>query len=131
MSDQPADARAFQSATTAPLGRELLHPNLAAAAGVGAILMIATANAALRGPWLDEFWTLELSDTGNGLLALIRDGWMHDVHPPVFNAWATLLVSLGVTSIPEGRLVLAVWVLSHRGAPASKCYVNKSRNYGL
>jgi hypothetical protein len=99
MSDQPADPRAFQSVTTAPLGRQLLHPNLAAAV-IGAILMIATADAALCGPWLDEFWTLELSDTGNGLLALIRDGWMHDVHPPAFNAWATLLVSLGVTSIP-------------------------------
>ena len=41
----------------------------------------------------------------NGLLALIRDGWLHDTHPPVFNAWATLLASLGITSIPAGRLV--------------------------
>ena len=41
----------------------------------------------------------------NGLPALIRDGWMRDAHPPVFNAWATLLASLGITSIPAGRLV--------------------------
>ena len=30
---------------------------------------------------------------------------MRDAHPPVFNAWATLLASLGITSIPAGRLV--------------------------
>ena len=69
------------------------------------ILVIAAIDAALRGPWLDEFWTLELSDSRNGLPALIREGWMRDAHPPVFNAWATLLASLGVTSIPAGRLV--------------------------
>ena len=69
------------------------------------ILAFAAADAALRGPWLDEIWTLELSDTRNGLLALIRDGWLRDTHPPAFNAWATLLASLGITSIPAGRLV--------------------------
>ena len=76
-----------------------------AAVGVCAILVIAGIGAALRGPWLDEFWTLELSDASRGLPALIRDGWMRDAHPPVFNAWATLLASLGITSIPAGRLV--------------------------
>jgi len=104
MSDPPADARAFGATTAEPLRRELLVPNVIAAAGVGVILAIAAADAALRGPWLDEFWSLELSDSRNGLLALIRDGWMRDAHPPVFNAWATLLASLGVTSIPAGRL---------------------------
>ena len=104
MSDPPADARAFGATTAEPLRRELLAPNVIAAAGVGVILAIAAADAALRGPWLDEFWTLELSDSRKGLLALIRDGWMRDAHPPVFNAWATLLASLGVTSIPAGRL---------------------------
>src|SRR6476661_8409295 len=104
MSDHPADEGAFQRATAAALRQELLNPNLIAEVGVGAILVVAAANAALRGPWLDEFWTLELSDTRNGLLALVRDGWLRDAHPPLFNAWATLLVSLGVTSIPAGRL---------------------------
>ena len=104
MSDPPAEARAFGATTAEPLRRDLLAPNVIAAAGVGVILAIAAADAALRGPWLDEFWTLELSDTRKGLLALIRDGWMHDAHPPAFNAWATLLASLGVTSIPGGRL---------------------------
>jgi hypothetical protein len=105
MSDPPADARAFPATTAASLRRELLAPGVIAAVGVGAILAIATADAALRGPWLDEFWTLELSDSRNGLPALIRDGWLRDAHPPVFNAWATLLASVGVTSIPAGRLV--------------------------
>jgi hypothetical protein len=59
----------------------------------------------LRGPWLDEFWSLELADTRNGLIPLIRDGWLHDTHPPIFNAWTTLLASFGLTSIAAGRLV--------------------------
>ncbi|MFO1158656.1 MAG: hypothetical protein U1E60_07440 [Reyranellaceae bacterium] len=63
------------------------------------------ANAALRGPWLDEFWTLRLSDSSDGVRALVRDGWMRDTHPPVFNAWATLLGSIGVSSIASGRIV--------------------------
>ena len=105
MSDQPVGARHFATTTAAPLRRELLTPTAIAGMGVCAILVIAGINAALRGPWLDEFWTLDLSDTRNGLPALVRDGWMRDAHPPVFNAWATLLASLGITSIPAGRLV--------------------------
>lgn len=62
-------------------------------------------NAALRGPWLDEFWTLQFSDTSNGLRALMGDGWLRDTHPPIFNAWATLLGALGVSSIATGRIV--------------------------
>ena len=104
MSDQPAGARSFVT-TTEPLRQDLLTPTMIAAVGVCAILVIAGIGAALRGPWLDEFWTLELSDASKGLPALIRDGWMRDAHPPVFNAWATLLASLGITSIPAGRLV--------------------------
>lgn len=105
MSDQPADARAFGTVAAAPLRRELLTPTVIAAVGLTVILTLAVVDAALRGPWLDEFWTLELSDRGKDLPALIREGWMRDAHPPVFNAWATLLASLGVTSIPAGRLV--------------------------
>ena len=73
--------------TTAELLRQdLLTPTMIAAVGVCAILVTAGIGAALRGPWLDEFWTLELSDASRGLPALIRDGWMRDAHPPVFNA---------------------------------------------
>jgi len=105
MSDQPAGVRPLAPTTAAPLRQGLSTPPVIAAVGVGVILVIAGIDAALRGPWLDEFWTLELSDTHNGLPALIREGWMHDAHPPVFNAWATMLASLGLTSIPAGRLV--------------------------
>jgi hypothetical protein len=105
MSDQPADARSFVTTTGEPLRQALFTPTKFAAVGVCAILVIAGIGAALRGPWLDEFWTLELSDASRGLPALIRDGWMRDAHPPIFNAWATLLASLGITSIPAGRLV--------------------------
>ena len=104
MSDLPVGARSFLT-TTEPLRQDIITPTMIAAVGVCAILVIAGIGAALRGPWLDEFWTLELSDPSKGLSALIRDGWMHDAHPPVFNAWATLLASLGITSIPAGRLV--------------------------
>jgi hypothetical protein len=75
-----------------------------AAVGIAAILAIAALDAGFRGPWLDEFWTLHLSDTSDGLLALIRDGWLRDAHPPLFSAWATLLSSLGISSISVGRL---------------------------
>lgn len=105
MSDQPADLRALSVTTAAPLRHALPVPTVIAAIGLSAILALAVVDAALRGPWLDEFWTLALSDTAKGLPALVRDGWMRDAHPPVFNAWATLLASLGVTSIPAGRLV--------------------------
>jgi hypothetical protein len=67
-------------------------------------MSILTANAALRGPWLDEFWTLELSDVRKGIEVLIRDRWLHDTHPPAFNLWATVLSQIGVTSIPAARL---------------------------
>jgi hypothetical protein len=74
------------------------------AAAAGLIMTILVVDAALRGPWLDEFWTLQFSDTRDGLRALIRDGWLRDTHPPIFNAWATLLGMLGVGSISAGRL---------------------------
>jgi len=115
---------AFPVAASASPGRTISASRLVAAAAIGLILAFAAADAALRGPWLDEVWTLELSDTSNGLRALVRDGWLRDTHPPAFNAWATLLASLGITSIPAGRLasnllaaalmIVAAWRLSRR-----------------
>jgi hypothetical protein len=86
-------------------GRERSATGLITAGALAAILIVLTADAGLRGPWLDEFWTLELSDTFDGILVLIHDGWLRDTHPPAFNLWATLLNSIGVTSIPAARLV--------------------------
>jgi hypothetical protein len=66
MSDHPVEARAFPTTSAAALQQELLAPTFIAVGGVSAILLLAAADAAMRGPWLDEFWTLELSDTHNG-----------------------------------------------------------------
>jgi hypothetical protein len=124
LSNPTVDVRAFPAAAAGTGWREISVPRLVAVASLGAILLLVTIDAALRGAWLDEFWTLELSDTRPGLVALIRDGWLHDAHPPIFNAWATLLASLGVSSIAAGRLVsnlvaaalmiAAAWRLSKR-----------------
>ena len=105
MSEQSADARTFPATSAPALPQVLFSPAAIASAGVVVVLAIAVANAALRGPWLDEFWTLELSDRRNGLWTLVNEGWLRDAHPPLFNAWTTLLASLGVTSIPAGRVV--------------------------
>jgi len=70
---------------------------------LAAILVVLSANALSQGPWLDEFWTLELSDPRKGL-PMLSDGWLRDTRPPGFNLWATLLSSFGITSIPEARL---------------------------
>lgn len=104
LSQPPADARAFSPAAADISWRGLSVSRVIATTALFVMLTLAAVDAALRGPWLDEFWTLELSDTRNGLWALIREGWMRDAHPPIFNAWATLLASLGVSSIPAGRL---------------------------
>jgi hypothetical protein len=126
----PAGLREFPL-TAATSGRGISVPYVVAAAGLLIIVSLAVVDAAWRGPWLDEFWTLELSDRSHGLLALIRDGWLRDAHPPVFNAWATLLGSLGLDSIPAGRLtsslpaaglmILAAWRFSRR-APGHTAY---------
>ena len=118
MSDQSAGARSFVTTTAEPLRRQLLAPTVIAAVGVCAILVIAGIDAALRGPWLDEFWTLELSDTRNGLPAGPR-GLAARCPSAVFNAWATLLASLGITSIPAGRLVSN---LLAAGCPTTQVY---------
>ena len=77
--------------------------DLAMVVALSALLFAMSAHALLRGPWLDEFWTLELSDPSRGLPGL-SDGWLRDTHPPAFNVWATLLSSVGITSIPLARV---------------------------
>ncbi|MDB5686556.1 MAG: hypothetical protein JWR77_1145 [Rhizorhabdus sp.] len=74
------------------------------ALGLGTIIFVLVANALLRGPAIDEFATLQLSDLGKGFSA-IGDGWLHDTHPPLFALWSTLLSLIGVTSIPAARLL--------------------------
>jgi hypothetical protein len=59
----------------------------------------------LRGPWFDEYCTLRLSEASVPLSTLFHDRWLADTHPILFNAWATLITRLGVTSVTGGRLV--------------------------
>lgn len=75
--------------------RERSTTSLIAVGALAAILIVLSVDAVLRGPWLDEFWTLELSDTRHGIGVLIRDGWLHDTHPPAFDLWATFLTFIG------------------------------------
>lgn len=59
----------------------------------------------LRGPWFDEYCTLRLSQATVPLSILIHDRWLPDTHPILFNAWASLIARMGVTSVIGGRLV--------------------------
>lgn len=70
-----------------------------------AVCAILVASALFTGPSLDDFWTLFLSDSSRGLPALVGSRWLQDIHPPLFNGWATLLSMAGVSSIPIARLL--------------------------
>ena len=55
MTDHPAAVRAIAGTATIPTWRrELITPTIIAATGVGAILAIATIDAALRGPCVSK-----------------------------------------------------------------------------
>lgn len=71
------------------------------------IALALIANALLRGSSLAEYWTVELADRAayGGFGPLIVRGWLHDTHPPLFSIWATLLTTVGVTSVPAARLL--------------------------
>jgi hypothetical protein len=75
---------------------------LATTAIVATMLVYAIV---LRGPWFDEYCTLRLSEASVPLSILFHDRWLPDTHPILFNAWATLIARLGVTSVISGRLV--------------------------
>ena len=68
------------------------------------VTMTLVAAALLTGPSLDDYWTLFLADplrSFDRTLAL----WGEDIRPPIFDAWATLLSAIGVTSVPLARLI--------------------------
>jgi hypothetical protein len=77
------------------------------ATALAIIALVLIANALLRGSSLDEYWTAELADRTayGGFGPLFTRGWLHDTHPPLFNLWASLLTTIGVTSIPAARLL--------------------------
>jgi len=94
-----------------------------AAAGALAIVVTALAAAALlEGPSLDDYWTLYLSDPARGVETLVNERWIQDIRPPLFDAWATLLSRIGLTSIPIARLV--------SNLPAVILLVHAARQFG-
>ncbi|WP_296348471.1 hypothetical protein [Reyranella sp.] len=64
--------------------RDWAHGSLVFVCSLTAIVLVLVVNAVLRGPWLDEFWTLELADTRKSAAQLV-DGWLRDTHSPTFN----------------------------------------------
>ena len=77
----------------------------AAPVALAAVCAMLVASALLTGPSLADFWTLFLSDASRGLPALVGSRWLQDIHPPLFNAWATLLSMAGISSVPIARLL--------------------------
>jgi hypothetical protein len=101
---------------------------LAIAAIVATMLVYAIV---LRGPWFDEFCTLRISQASVPLATLFRDRWLPDTHPILFNAWATLIGRLGITSVIGGRMasnlpalaiLLAIMMRFGRRAPEDRAF---------
>ncbi|KKC24529.1 hypothetical protein [Sphingomonas sp. SRS2] len=69
------------------------------------VCAVLVASALITGPSLDDFWTLYLSDSTRGWPALAGGRWVKDIHPPLFNGWATLLSMAGISSAPIARLL--------------------------
>lgn len=76
-----------------------------AASMIGATMLVYALF--LRGPWFDEYCTLSLSDPGESWHAL-RQRWLYDTHPMLFNAWAAMLGRIGITSVIGGRIATNV-----------------------
>lgn len=52
-------------------------------------------SAAVRGPWLDEFAAMFISDPALPLLDTFRNRWRLKSYPPLFNLLARLWAALG------------------------------------
>lgn len=72
----------------------------------------AIALVFLRGVWIDEMWTIWLTEPGVPL-ALAYDRWLHDTqHPPLYYFVQWLLSPMTGTSLPVRRLVHLPLLLS-------------------
>jgi hypothetical protein len=71
----------------------------------GLLLAGLIAVAALRGPWLDEFWSLFFAADGLTLPEAFRTRWVLDVHPPLFSFLSFSVGKLMPLSVHEGRLL--------------------------
>jgi hypothetical protein len=54
-------------------------------------VVVSLAAAWTRGPWMDEFWSLWLTNTDIPWRAALQERWFPDVHPPLFSAISRLV----------------------------------------
>ena len=64
-----------------------------------------------RGTWMDEFWSLFLSDPSLSPLQLVRARLLHDVHPPLYSLLATVARRVDDAGTYSGRLLNCALVL--------------------
>lgn len=98
------------------------------------VILVLCSSAVLAGPSLDDFWSLYLSDPNLSFEALAQKRWIQDIHPPIFDAWATLLAKIGLTSIPIGRLATnlpALLLLVYAARAFAKRVPDQSRFYAI
>jgi hypothetical protein len=75
----------------------------AAAYGLWVLFVLIFA-AVQRGPWLDEFWSLWLTESNIPLETILRTRWLEDVHPPMFSALLYAMSKLIPVDLVSGRL---------------------------
>lgn len=110
--------------------------------------------AAQRGPWLDEFWTLWLSQAGVPFRELLLDRWMADLHPPLFSmahrvvglwagdsyvlhrlfnlvalAWVVGFVGFATARYPRSATTLCALVIGWLAIATSVEYFAEMRSY--
>jgi hypothetical protein len=54
-------------------------------------VVVSLTAAWTRGPWVDEFWSLWLTNTDIPWRAALQERWLPDVHPPLFSAVSRLV----------------------------------------
>lgn len=107
-----------------------------------------------RGPWLDEFWTLWLSQRDLPITELFYQRWLGDLHPPLFSfghwlsepwtqdsyirhrllnllplLWAGSFVALSIRRYPSSASVLCVALILWLSMPTTLEYFAEMRSY--
>lgn len=85
--------------------REARSIRSVAAIALMMVIVILVSSALMSGTSLDDYWTLYLADPHLGFAQLIGQRWIQDIHPPIFDAWASILSRIGMDSVPIGRLI--------------------------
>ncbi|MEW5685526.1 MAG: hypothetical protein AB1942_11460 [Pseudomonadota bacterium] len=85
---------------------------LTVVAALAAYILVMVALAARsRGIWLDEIWSLWLSQGDVPLEQVATQRWFQDVHPPVFSAINWLLDPVVGEGMFGRRMINLIWVL--------------------